>query len=150
MVSLLSLAMNHGDGILSAAWFCFFDFDFLDCRVDFLFLFSRDVGIMDEIDTDGSGKIDYTEFLAATIGKNLYAQTDACWIAFRVFDRDGDGKITEEEIANVHYYTVWIGEERISYHPWYRYSACSCVASRSRGAFLVHQVEINRRVAKLH
>jgi len=57
--------------------------------------------ILEEVDSDGSGVIDYTEFLAATLDKQLYMQEDLCWAAFRVFDRDGNGKISKEEIAQV-------------------------------------------------
>merc|ERR1712039_1141879 len=57
--------------------------------------------IMEEVDSDGSGVIDYTEFLAATLDKQMYIQEDVCWAAFRVFDRNGDGKISKEEIAQV-------------------------------------------------
>mmetsp|Transcript_62083 Transcript_62083/g.114371 ORF Transcript_62083/g.114371 Transcript_62083/m.114371 type:complete len:505 (-) Transcript_62083:82-1596(-) len=53
------------------------------------------------IDTDGSGVIDYTEFLAATLDKKVYMAEDVCWQAFRIFDRNGDGKIDKAEIANV-------------------------------------------------
>jgi calcium-dependent protein kinase len=57
--------------------------------------------IMEDIDSDGSGVIDYTEFLAATLDKRVYLQEDACWTAFRTFDVDGDGKITQDEIRAV-------------------------------------------------
>merc|ERR1711920_412338 len=57
--------------------------------------------IMEGVDADGSGVIDYTEFLAATLDKRTYLQEDVCWSAFRVFDRDGDGKISKQEIAAV-------------------------------------------------
>merc|ERR1712166_839180 len=57
--------------------------------------------IMEEVDSDGSGVIDYTEFLAATLDKKTYMAEDVCWQAFRVFDRNGDGKIDKNEIANV-------------------------------------------------
>jgi len=57
--------------------------------------------ILEDVDSDGSGMIDYTEFLAATLDKQMYLQEDICWAAFRVFDRDGDGKISKEEIAQV-------------------------------------------------
>jgi len=57
--------------------------------------------ILEDVDADGSGVIDYTEFLAATLDKKQYHQEDVCWAAFRVFDRDGDGKISKEEIAHV-------------------------------------------------
>merc|ERR1719215_2103793 len=57
--------------------------------------------IMQEVDSDGSGVIDYTEFLAATLDKKVYMAEDVCWQAFRIFDRDGNGKISKSEIANV-------------------------------------------------
>ncbi|CAK0828672.1 unnamed protein product [Prorocentrum cordatum] len=57
--------------------------------------------IMEGIDSDGSGVIDYTEFLAATIEKRQYIQEDVCWTAFRVFDLNGDGKITPNEMRMV-------------------------------------------------
>lgn len=57
--------------------------------------------IMSGIDADGSGVIDYTEFLAATIEKRQYIQEDVCWTAFRVFDMNGDGKITPNELRMV-------------------------------------------------
>merc|ERR1712137_485548 len=57
--------------------------------------------IMEEVDSDGSGVIDYTEFLAATLDKKVYMAEDVCWQAFRIFDRDGNGKICMKEIAAV-------------------------------------------------
>ncbi|CAE7407104.1 CPK2 [Symbiodinium natans] len=57
--------------------------------------------IMQEVDSDGSGNIDYTEFLAATLDKRMYIQEDVCWSAFRVFDRNGDGKISMDELQQV-------------------------------------------------
>lgn len=57
--------------------------------------------ILEEVDSDGSGVIDYTEFLAATLDKKVYMAEDVCWQAFRVFDRNGDGKISKEEIQFV-------------------------------------------------
>merc|ERR1711865_1287891 len=57
--------------------------------------------IMDDIDADGSGEIDYTEFLAATLDKKTYMQEDVCWNAFKNFDRNNDGKISQEELKIV-------------------------------------------------
>lgn len=50
------------------------------------------------IDTDGSGKIDYTEFLAATMEKSMYMKEERLHNAFKMFDLDGNGKISKDEL----------------------------------------------------
>jgi len=57
--------------------------------------------VMEGFDADGSGLIDYTEFLAATLDKKCYLQEDVCYTAFSVFDQDGDGHITLEELKKI-------------------------------------------------
>jgi len=57
--------------------------------------------IMEDIDADGSGEIDYTEFLAATLDKKTYLKEEVCWNAFKNFDRNNDGKISQEELKVV-------------------------------------------------
>eukprot|EP00919_Chromeraceae_sp_WS-2016_P010282 GHVR01024136.1.p1 GENE.GHVR01024136.1~~GHVR01024136.1.p1 ORF type:complete len:478 (+),score=95.70 GHVR01024136.1:115-1548(+) len=57
--------------------------------------------LMCEVDSDGSGVIDYTEFIAASIDRKQYIQEDVCWAAFRVFDLDGNGRITADELQQV-------------------------------------------------
>jgi len=57
--------------------------------------------IMKDVDTDGSGAIDYTEFLAASLDRKQYIQEDVCWSAFKVFDLNGDGKISMQELEQV-------------------------------------------------
>eukprot|EP00922_Rhytidocystis_sp_ex-Travisia-forbesii_P049193 GHVS01073262.1.p1 GENE.GHVS01073262.1~~GHVS01073262.1.p1 ORF type:complete len:640 (-),score=81.16 GHVS01073262.1:387-2306(-) len=57
--------------------------------------------LMQEVDSDGSGVIDYTEFIAASLDKRQYIQEDVCWAAFRVFDLDANGKISPEELLQV-------------------------------------------------
>jgi len=51
--------------------------------------------------TDGSGVVDYTEFIAATLDRKVVLEESACWTAFRVLDRDGDGRITTEDLRRV-------------------------------------------------
>jgi calcium-dependent protein kinase len=58
-------------------------------------------GIFKSIDTDGSGAINYTEFLAATIDQKLYLKEERLYEAFRAFDKDGSGKISTDEVKSV-------------------------------------------------
>jgi len=53
------------------------------------------------IDVDHSGAIDYTEFLAASLSGRETISRQALWSAFSVFDLDGDGRISEEELTIV-------------------------------------------------
>jgi len=57
--------------------------------------------MMQEIDSDGSGMIDSTEFLANALERRSRLQEDVCWNAFRVFDKNGDGSITTEELSKI-------------------------------------------------
>ena len=52
------------------------------------------------LDSDKNGRIDYTEFLAATIQENSYLRNERLFEAFCVFDKDEDGHITKEEILD--------------------------------------------------
>ena len=53
------------------------------------------------IDTDKNNKIDYTEFLAATLEKKTFLKEERLYEAFCMLDKDRDGKITKEELMNV-------------------------------------------------
>ena len=57
--------------------------------------------IFKSIDTDGSGSIEYTEFISATLDKALYLQKEKLREAFSLFDVDHSGKISNVEIAKV-------------------------------------------------
>ncbi len=53
------------------------------------------------IDTDGSGVINYTEFIAASIDRNIYLKEEKLYEAFKMFNNDGSGKISVEELKNI-------------------------------------------------
>jgi calcium-dependent protein kinase len=57
--------------------------------------------ILEGIDSDNRGQIDYTEFVAASLQRKYYSQEDVCWAAFNMVDRDGDGKISINELRKV-------------------------------------------------
>lgn len=52
-------------------------------------------------DTDGSGEIDYTEFIAATMSSKMYMNEKYLRAAFDMFDKDGSGKVSGEEILRL-------------------------------------------------
>lgn len=57
--------------------------------------------LLKSVDINRSGDLDYTEFLAATMERKHYMKKETCWAAFRIFDLDGDGKITKTELEQV-------------------------------------------------
>jgi calcium-dependent protein kinase len=57
--------------------------------------------ILAEVDVDGNGFIDYSEFLTATIDKDHYINKSNLMTAFMVFDKDGSGTITTAEIKSL-------------------------------------------------
>lgn len=56
------------------------------------------IAIMEGADTDSSGAINYTEFIAATMEQNMYLKEENLRNAFKMFDKDGSGKISIEEM----------------------------------------------------
>jgi calcium-dependent protein kinase len=55
--------------------------------------------ILEGVDVDHNGAINYTEFIAATLDQNSYVnEQKRIKDAFKVFDKDGDGVIDAEEI----------------------------------------------------
>eukprot|EP00930_Biecheleria_cincta_P072721 TRINITY_DN60079_c0_g1_i1.p1 TRINITY_DN60079_c0_g1~~TRINITY_DN60079_c0_g1_i1.p1 ORF type:complete len:549 (-),score=123.86 TRINITY_DN60079_c0_g1_i1:123-1700(-) len=57
--------------------------------------------LMRAVDADGDGQIDYTEFLAASVQRQSVVRESECWAAFRVFDKNDDGRISQKELADV-------------------------------------------------
>lgn len=56
--------------------------------------------IMEEVDTDKSGFIDYTEFIVATMTKEKLLTRKNLERSFKAFDKDNSGKITLEELKD--------------------------------------------------
>lgn len=54
-----------------------------------------------QADTDDSGRLEWTEFLSALATSKQLSCREACWEAFRVFDKDGDRKISLAEVQDV-------------------------------------------------
>jgi len=53
------------------------------------------------IDTDKSGVINYTEFLASTIDQKIYLKEEKLYEAFKTFDKDNSGKISIDEVKQI-------------------------------------------------
>ena len=57
--------------------------------------------VMREVDTDGSGFMDYTEFLKASMDQKKLLSIKNLEKAFSLFDKDGSGTISKAEIRKV-------------------------------------------------
>ena len=57
--------------------------------------------IMNEVDIDKSGTIDYNEFVLATINKQKLLNKEKLEATFKMFDKDGSGSISSDEIKSV-------------------------------------------------
>jgi len=53
------------------------------------------------LDTDKSGFISYTEFVAATISKDIYTKTEKLKEVFERIDKDNNGFVTSVEFGNI-------------------------------------------------
>lgn len=54
-----------------------------------------------QCDADGSGEIDYSEFVVATMNEKNILSNNKLHTAFKMFDKDGGGSISTEEIKQV-------------------------------------------------
>jgi len=62
---------------------------------------SKVTALVNLMDTDGDGKISYSDFLAAAADANMSSCTALCWEAFRSIDRDGNGNISKRELQDL-------------------------------------------------
>lgn len=53
------------------------------------------------VDADKSGFIDYTEFIVATVNSEEFNSNEFLQAAFKLFDKDGSGSISADEIKAV-------------------------------------------------
>jgi calcium-dependent protein kinase len=54
--------------------------------------------LFNDLDVDQNGKIDYTEFIAATIDAAKYYKNERLLEAFESFDKDKNGQISKDEL----------------------------------------------------
>lgn len=57
--------------------------------------------MMRNVDIDGNGVIDYTEFVMATMNEKNMVNNEKLMQAFKMFDKDNSGTITPDEIREV-------------------------------------------------
>jgi calcium-dependent protein kinase len=57
--------------------------------------------IMEQVDIDKSGFIDYTEFVAASVDRKKLTSKEKLETAFKLFDKDSSGSISASEIKEV-------------------------------------------------
>lgn len=87
----------NGDGKLSKeeiqnGYLQFFGRSLNDQEVDEMFA---------KVDADGSGEIDYSEFVVATMNEKNLISNNKLQTAFKMFDKDGGGSISTDEIKQV-------------------------------------------------
>ena len=57
--------------------------------------------MFDKVDADGNGEIDYSEFVVATMNEKNLLSNNKLQTAFKMFDKDGGGSISTDEIKQV-------------------------------------------------
>jgi len=85
---------TNGDGKLDkaeikAGYSEFFGKQMSDEEIDELF---------NKVDVDGSGAIDYSEFVVASMNEKNLLSNNKLQSAFKMFDKDGGGSISTDEI----------------------------------------------------
>ena len=67
----------------------YYDKDLSDEEIDEIF---------NKVDADGSGEIEYSEFVIATMNEKNLLSNNKLQTAFKMFDKDGGGTISTEEV----------------------------------------------------
>lgn len=57
--------------------------------------------MFNKVDADGSGEIEYSEFVVATLNEKNLLSNNKLQTAFKMFDKDGGGTISIDEIKEV-------------------------------------------------
>ena len=99
MMELFRALDTDNSGSLSAA----------ELKAGFTLLFGNEVNdidaeverIMKQVDLDGSGVIEYSEFVSATLNRQQLLSKERLEMAFKAFDLDGSGTITANELKAV-------------------------------------------------
>jgi calcium-dependent protein kinase len=68
-----------------------------------------------DVDTDKSGSIDYSEFIVATMSSKKNMSEEKLTAAFKLFDTDGNGTISPEELKTVISSSGQISDETIDH-----------------------------------
>ena len=86
----------NGDGLISFEEFenCFKKLNVENINSDLKNIFN-------EIDINKNGFIDYIEFMASLINEKTFITEERIYEAFRLFDKDNSGKISNDEFSNV-------------------------------------------------
>ena len=59
------------------------------------------VELMEGLDIDGNNELDYGEFIAATMNVNLFIREDNIRHAFNYFDKQGEGFVDMDVLADI-------------------------------------------------
>ncbi|KAH8585163.1 calcium calmodulin-dependent kinase with a kinase domain and 2 calmodulin-like EF hands [Cryptosporidium sp. chipmunk genotype I] len=92
--------------------------------------------LLDAVDSDGNGEIDYIEFVAAVISPKLSCRKDVLTMAFKMLDQDEDGLISTKDIKKL------VSSEKI------RLSSATVLEAEEDSILEDLNVEVNRVIGK--